>query len=105
MIYAQELWHLKYGHPMWIPEPDVRYGEVRLGDVGYLREGYFCFLFNCMLPADHPAHAVRGIPEGFEILQTPSEAAVVERPNYVNVSTYKGESVREVQDSARGGGG
>ena len=50
---------------MWYPEPDLVFGEIQLGDVGYIHEGMFIFLFNC-LGHDNPRNARRGVPDGFE---------------------------------------
>ena len=70
-IYAKELLPLGYGHPLWGPEPSLEFGEVHLGDVGYLREGRFCFLFNALKAADSPAHQALGVPEDFQIFNPP----------------------------------
>ena len=70
--YSQELRSLGHGLPLWRPEPDTRYGAVSLGDVGYVREGHFRFLFNCMLPADHSQNSIRGVPPGFTMFSPPS---------------------------------
>ena len=55
-IYARELFSLGYGYPMWCPEPCPR--EIRLGDVGYLRDGQFHILFNTMPSTRAPGDAV-----------------------------------------------
>jgi hypothetical protein len=41
---------------------------VRVGDVGFIRDGYFQRLFNALLPADHPSHDNFGVPEWHEPL-------------------------------------
>ena len=69
--YSQELISLGHGLPMWRPEPDTRYGSVSLGDVGYMCEGHFRFLFNSMLPADHSLNSIRGVPPGFTMFSPP----------------------------------
>ncbi|KAI0715782.1 hypothetical protein C8T65DRAFT_694606 [Cerioporus squamosus] len=69
-IYAKELGHLGYGYPLWVPEPSPESGEVRLGDVGYLSQGKFCFLFNCMRGVDDPVNR-NGVPEGFKLFVPP----------------------------------
>ncbi len=69
-IYAKELRHLGFGHPLWVPEPSPESGEVQLGDVGYLSQGKFCFLFNCMRDSDDLVNR-RGVPEGFEVFIPP----------------------------------
>ncbi len=48
------------GHPMWFPEPCSQFGEVHLGDVGYIIKGEFVFLFNA-IERDHPRN-IRGVP-------------------------------------------
>ena len=70
-IYARELSNYGHGHPLWGPEPSLEFGEVRLGDVGYMRKGYFCFLFNCMRPPDDPVNSSRGVPAEFEVFEPP----------------------------------
>ena len=69
-IYSKELRDLGFGHPLWVPEPSPEAGEVQLGDVGYLSQGKFCFLFNCMRDADHPVNR-KGVPEGFKVFVPP----------------------------------
>ncbi|PIL35414.1 hypothetical protein GSI_02140 [Ganoderma sinense ZZ0214-1] len=46
-------------------------GEVRIGDVGYLRDGHFCFLFNTMLGADDPVNLQQGVPDDFVVFNVP----------------------------------
>ena len=62
-IYAEQLFPLGYGHPLWIPEPNGR--EVHIGDVGWLNEGAFRPLFNTTKPEDHPLNSRGGVPESF----------------------------------------
>ncbi|TFK84726.1 hypothetical protein K466DRAFT_496053 [Polyporus arcularius HHB13444] len=69
-IYAKELRDLGFGQPLWIPEPSPESGEVQLGDVGYLSQGKFCFLFNCMRSADDPVNR-KGVPASFEVFIPP----------------------------------
>ena len=86
-IYAKELFQYGHGYPLWGPEPDTTYGEVRLGDVGYLREGRFCFLFNC-LPhleeeSDRASRHSRGYPNGFKPLILPPNTLPQELPDAI----------------------
>ena len=61
-IYARALLPLGYGYPLWSPEPsDSQVGSVDFGDVGYIEEGSFCFLFSAM----NPQKNVRGSPDGY----------------------------------------
>ncbi|KAI0635543.1 hypothetical protein C8Q77DRAFT_1039062, partial [Trametes polyzona] len=80
-IYAERLFSLGYGYPLWAPEPSLQFGEVRIGDIGYLSEGRFHFLFNCTVPEDDPIN-VRGVPPGFEAM-TVDVTAVEEHPNEI----------------------
>ncbi|RDX56926.1 hypothetical protein OH76DRAFT_337 [Lentinus brumalis] len=60
-IYHKELMKRDpLGHPMWFPEPCSQFGEVHLGDVGYIIKGEFVFLFNA-IERDHPRN-IRGVP-------------------------------------------
>jgi hypothetical protein len=60
---------LRHGYALWCPEP-CQYGEVRAGDVGYLRDGAFHRLFNAILPEDDPEQ-ILGVPVAFEPLVLP----------------------------------
>lgn len=69
-VYAEELYRLGYGHPLWSPEPtnglDRCVREIHLGDVGFIDEdGGFKRLFNVTVDATHELNA-GGVPEGFE---------------------------------------
>ncbi len=63
-IYSNALEPLQYGFPLWCPEPSPEFGEVRLGDVGYIDRGCFCFLFNTTRAAEDAVNR-RGVPHGF----------------------------------------
>ena len=68
-IYREEL-AIKYpafGHALWEPSPGGRYTSVEIGDVGFIRQGYFHRLFNILLPEDHPSHQ-DGVPQHHEPL-------------------------------------
>jgi hypothetical protein len=56
-----------YGHALWNPSPGGRYNAVEIGDVGFIREGYFHRLFNVLLPEDHHSHQ-DGVPQHHEPL-------------------------------------
>lgn len=71
-IYAKELFPLGHGHPLWGPEPTSESGEVRLGDVGYLRRGHFCFLFNTLERTGSTAHSKFGVPEDYQTFHPPN---------------------------------
>ncbi|KAI0944756.1 hypothetical protein AcW1_002389 [Taiwanofungus camphoratus] len=44
-VYAEQLFQCKLGLPLWNPQP-TKYGEVLVGDVGFLDEGGFYRMFN-----------------------------------------------------------
>ena len=56
-----------YGHGLWEPSPRGQYTAVEIGDVGFIRDGYFHRLFNVLLPEDHPSHQ-DGVPQRHEPL-------------------------------------
>ncbi|KAI0718548.1 hypothetical protein C8T65DRAFT_706737 [Cerioporus squamosus] len=99
--YANELWSLKHGHPLWGPEPSPAFGEVRLGDVGYLDEGRFCFLFNAMRPAGDPVNK-RGVPENFQTFHYPDKITQPElhSGSISSLSVALGASLTELGASA-----
>ena len=68
-IYREELGikYPAYGHALWEPSPGGRYTSVEIGDVGFVRQGYFHRLFNILLPEDHPSHQ-DGVPQHHEPL-------------------------------------
>jgi hypothetical protein len=41
-----------HGHALWQPDPDGLYEAVEVGDVGFIRSGYFHRLFNALQPPD-----------------------------------------------------
>ncbi|KAI0288772.1 hypothetical protein BC826DRAFT_1036136 [Russula brevipes] len=45
----------KHGHALWDPDPGELYDAVQVGDVGFIREGYFCRLFNALHPDRRPS--------------------------------------------------
>ncbi|KAI9448133.1 hypothetical protein H4582DRAFT_65681 [Lactarius indigo] len=58
-----------FGHALWEPDPGKQAPPVEVGDVGFIRDGKFHRLFNALLPANHPSHESRGVPEDHEQLQ------------------------------------
>lgn len=102
-IYAKELTPLGYGYPLWGPEPCPQFGEVRLGDVGYLREGHFCFLFSTMLPADHPTNA-QGVPSAFDLFDPPPRT-IIKRPFAITQPHLLSKSLRSISVSTSASAG
>ncbi|KAI0787412.1 hypothetical protein C8Q74DRAFT_1197184 [Fomes fomentarius] len=91
-IYRKSLEPLGHGIPLWSPEPSPTFGEVRLGDVGYIQRGVFCFLFNTTVDASH-ADNKRGVPEGFEPF-TYQPTSVQIYPNPLMQSVVQSEGVQ-----------
>jgi hypothetical protein len=44
--------HPDLGRPLWQPDPGGLYNAVQVGDVGFIRRGYFNRLFNALSPGD-----------------------------------------------------
>jgi len=51
-IFREELGtrYPNHGHALWDPDPGGLYNSVQVGDVGFIRRGYFYRLFNALLP-------------------------------------------------------
>jgi hypothetical protein len=85
-IYREELAikYPAYGHALWDPSPEGRYTAVDIGDVGFIRKGYFHRLFNILLPRDHPSHQ-NGAPQQHEPLalriRSPTNTATLQANN------------------------
>ncbi len=85
-IYREELARKSpvFGHALWEPNPGGRYTAVEIGDVGFIREGYFHRLFNILLPKDHPSHQ-DGAPQQHEPLvlriRSPTNTATLQANN------------------------
>lgn len=72
-IFRQELAiaYPTYGNALWEPDPGGQYNAVEVGDVGFIRRGYFQRLFNVLLPKDHPFHRNPSfVPEDHQQLVT-----------------------------------
>lgn len=67
-IYAEQLFPKGYGHPLWIPEPTER--PLRIGDVGWMKDGQFRPLFNFMAPENDLINASQGVPPNYEMLSS-----------------------------------
>lgn len=67
-IYSEQLAHLHNGYALFEPDPEsCGFDKVRVGDVGYTKDGSFCRLFNVCAVHDDPRNS-RGVPAGFEPL-------------------------------------
>src|SRR5579863_4180585 len=53
-IFREELAisHPTHGYALWEPDPGGQYETVEVGDVGFIRSGYFLKLFNALSPPD-----------------------------------------------------
>ena len=65
-VYREQLTSLYHGHALWEPDPANLYERVSVGDVGYVKDGYFFRMFNVRLPWDHPSNRVLGEPDHYE---------------------------------------
>ncbi|KAN0136358.1 hypothetical protein V8E53_005726 [Lactarius tabidus] len=65
-VYREQLTSLYHGHALWEPDPANIYEKVSVGDVGYVREGYFFRMFNVLLGSDHPSNRIIGEPDPYE---------------------------------------
>ncbi|KAI0003646.1 hypothetical protein BJV74DRAFT_476821 [Russula compacta] len=88
-----------YGHALWEPSPGGRYTAVEVGDVGFIREGYFHRLFNILLPEDHPSHR-DGVPQNHE----PLELRIRSSTTYAGTlqpNSFRSKGVSVVSDQHR----
>jgi hypothetical protein len=56
-IFREEL-AIRYpahGHALWEPDPEGLYEAVEVGDIGFIRNGYFHRLFNALGLPDSPS--------------------------------------------------
>ncbi|KAI1795614.1 hypothetical protein LXA43DRAFT_881508 [Ganoderma leucocontextum] len=97
-IYAQQLFHHRYGYPLWMPEYDASLGEVEIGDVGWINEGGFYPLFNTLKSADE--RQPRGVvPEGYEPMNL-SSVIISDPRKIVTQPLLCGGSIKQVKVSA-----
>lgn len=100
-IYSKQLLPLKRGHPLWCPEPSHDFGEVRLGDVGYLSRGRFYVLFNTMHDENDPVNHKRGVPPGFKQFVPPPSTTSYD-PHDITQSCLHSGSLRSISMSVSG---
>ncbi|KAI0249449.1 hypothetical protein BJV78DRAFT_695952 [Lactifluus subvellereus] len=65
-IYRDQLTSLYHGLALWEPDPGNLYSSVSVGDVGYVKEGYFVRMFNVLLAWDDPLNRQLCVPEPYE---------------------------------------
>lgn len=64
-IYSQRLLSVGNGYALYEPDPKNMYDMVRVGDVGYITDGFFHRAFNVFRTAEDPINS-QGVPEHFE---------------------------------------
>lgn len=94
-IYAEHLMHLRYGHPIWNPQPCPRFGEAHVGDVGYLSEGYFRPLFNAMWSPEENRRRRRGVPSGFQTSQPPGDMLITS-PHHISQAALHSKNLHSL---------
>lgn len=95
-IYANQLLPRRHGLPLWQPEP-TKFGEVLIGDVGFVLEGCFYRLFNAIHPADDPVNAHCGVPPDFVPLQYNETAMLHTTVNYLPPGPLYSSSMRQIK--------
>ena len=103
LVYARELRAHGYGEPLWQPEPS-QYGEVLIGDVGFIADGRFYRLFNATSAADDRVNAEFGVPDGFVPLQYNKRVHLQTNENYLPPGPICSKSMvlAKVDGNARG---
>ena len=77
-VYAQQLFRLGFGYPLWDPEPAR--GEVFVGDVGFVSsDGSFHRIFNATQPSSDPNNRF-GVPDGYKPFTLTSEFSNNRKP-------------------------
>jgi hypothetical protein len=85
-----------FGIALWEPGTRGRYDAVEVGDVGFIREGYFHRLFN-VLPSGGDNSPDRDLPENHEPLQ-------INMDNHIgtNIEGYKEFLSKNIRVESRG---
>ncbi|EMD31093.1 hypothetical protein CERSUDRAFT_120141 [Gelatoporia subvermispora B] len=104
-VYADQLYSLGHGMPLWLPEPTQQEGElpepeVQIGDVGYLHKGGFFRLFNISRPLGDPLNR-RGCPGGpsYQSFQL-NTTATYDLPNAIPPGSLYSRSMKEISVGA-----
>ncbi len=100
-IYAEQLFPVGYGHPLWHPEPQRR-REANVGDVGWLKEGELRPLFNSMKPESDPVNPM-GVPTDFTEFN-PHNVSIGERNKITQHIVYS-RSIHNMEAGAELAGG
>ena len=78
------------GRPLWEPDPGGLYNAVQVGDVGFIRHGYFYCLFNALPPRDPPDHPPESDPDFPNYL----ERLRPKTSNHIRTSRHHGKDFR-----------
>ena len=108
-IYYRHIGVKGRGSPLWLPAAnrrlpiEYRRCGICIGDVGLITaSGSFDFLFNILLPADHPIHAGR-VPEMFSPLHPPLDSEDIEEQEECAADSYlASSSVERTQKDGQG---
>ncbi|EKM49200.1 uncharacterized protein PHACADRAFT_33578 [Phanerochaete carnosa HHB-10118-sp] len=98
LAYAAQLRNHGHGEPLWQPEPS-KYGEVLIGDVGFIEDGCFYRLFNCTLAADDPINS-GFVPHGYVPLEYNEWALLQTRENYLPPKPIYSKSISQFKSEA-----
>jgi len=63
--YRDQLASLYLGHALWDPDPADLYQQVSIGDVGFVKEGFFYRIFNVLREWDDPSNRTFGEPDPY----------------------------------------
>ncbi|KAH9851229.1 hypothetical protein C2E23DRAFT_247420 [Lenzites betulinus] len=96
-IYAEQLTHLGYGYPLWIPDPAPGAPPVEIGDVGWINEGEFVSLFN-VFRGEKEAQPRGAVPVDHVPLLT-RDCTIVGPRDKISQSVLYSRSIRKVDVS------
>lgn len=92
-LYRDELTHLRYGNPVWEPNPDILYDRIRIGDVGYFQSDQFIPLFSILAPDVSNRNCRLPFPQpNFPALDLPYNYPVTHQRNPLQAGVYALES-------------
>ncbi|KAI0633109.1 hypothetical protein C8Q77DRAFT_1040359, partial [Trametes polyzona] len=93
-IYAEQLVHLGYGHPLWVPDPAPGKPPVEVGDVGWMNEGEFLPLFNAFRE-EHDAQPLGAVPVDFVPLNV-HDCTIIGPRDKISQTVLCSRSIRRV---------
>jgi hypothetical protein len=67
-VFRESLTSLYHGHALWDPHPGGSYTQVSVGDVGFVKDGHFCRIFNVLLEWNDPSNRTFCEPEPYSRL-------------------------------------